>query len=246
MQIDKLFTAIWHNTTTWPGTPLTGLSATITIREKPSNTIVVNNQSMTEVGLGEYDYTFITMDWTKAYSYQMNPNTTNAYIVSWYVDPRMSNLDKSITDIWVWIAWWRINDEFNKKDRKLIQETHEKVLQLENTNIEEIWIKLNEIDSHIKLANNDVISTIKQTNSDISKESISTRKLIRQKTEKLDKNISKLSDRQDLTDKMIEDEADEIEIELNQIYNKECDMIENEIIKQHEKEADDIESELNQ
>ena len=73
-----------------------------------------------------------------------------------------------------------------------------------------------------------------------------TRNLVRQKTEKIDKNVSKLSDRQDLTDKAIEDQAEEIESELERIYEQESDMIENEINAQFEKEAQDIETELNQ
>ena len=155
MQIDKLFTAIWHDTTTWPWTPLTGLSATITIREKPSNTIVVNNQAMTEVGLWEYDYTFTTMDWTKAYSYQMNPNVSNAYITSWFVDPRIANLDKNLSQInW---GWYSSKNDFNAQDRKYIKDTYEKVSNLKNIDYSD---KFNEIDSQNKIANELIIDTI--------------------------------------------------------------------------------------
>lgn len=54
---------------------------------------------MTEIGLGEYDYTFATMDATKPYSYVMNPNTTLAYVTTGFVDPRISNLDKNLSQI---------------------------------------------------------------------------------------------------------------------------------------------------
>ena len=57
-------------------------------------------------------------------------------------------------------------------------------------------------------------------------------------TKKLDENVSKLADRQDKTDKMIENEADEIESEIEKILNEEADMIESEI---YNKEADEIE-----
>jgi hypothetical protein len=67
---------------------------------------------------------------------------------------------------------------------------------------------------------------------------------VRQKTKKLDENTQKLADRQDLTDKLIEDQAEEIEEELELIYEQEVDMIEKEINTQFEKEADDIESNL--
>ena len=54
---------------------------------------------MTEIGLGEYDYTFATMDATKPYSYVMNPNTTTAYVVTGFIDPRIANLDKNLSQI---------------------------------------------------------------------------------------------------------------------------------------------------
>lgn len=68
-----------------------------------------------------------------------------------------------------------------------------------------------------------------------------TRNLVRQKTKKIDENVSKLADRQDLTDKMIEDEANEIEDQIEQILNEEADMIENEI---YNMEADEIEKDI--
>jgi len=111
--------------------------------------------------------------------------------------------------------------------------------------------------SHIELANTNVIDTIKeienyickdikQTNTELKKDNVSTRQLVRQKTEKLDKNISKLADRQDLTDKMIEDEADELEEEIDKLYEKEADDLEKEIESKFNEEFDKIESEINQ
>ena len=69
-----------------------------------------------------------------------------------------------------------------------------------------------------------------------------TRELVRQKTKKLDENVSKLADRQDLTDKTIEDEASEIEASLEKIINDEADSIEKEKESQIEKEIQEIES----
>lgn len=54
---------------------------------------------MTEIGLGEYDYTFATMDATKPYSYVMNPNTTTAYVTTGFIDPRTAYMDKNLSDI---------------------------------------------------------------------------------------------------------------------------------------------------
>lgn len=151
-QIDKLFTAIWHNTTTWPGTPLTGLSATITIRDKITNTIVVNNEAMTEVGLGEYDYTFTTMDGTKPYSYVMNPNTTSAYVVSGFVDPRSSYLDKPLSSI-IWS--FNINKssqyDFGMEDRLNLKAIKEAITTPAD---------LSEIKSHIDVAKDDILNKI--------------------------------------------------------------------------------------
>jgi len=102
MQIDNKFTAIWYDTSTWPWTPLTGLSATITIRRKDTNVIVVDEEAMTEVWLWEYDYDYEDMDANLAYSYVMNPNTTSALVQTWFVDPRMAYLDRTISEIAVW------------------------------------------------------------------------------------------------------------------------------------------------
>lgn len=129
------------------------------------------------------------------------------------------------------------------------------MITLTNTDISGIENTLNEIDSHNSLATERIIDTIKQESIEVSSDiirkskdleasNVKTRNLVRQKTEKIDKNVSKLSDRQDKADEMIEREADEIEEELEQIFEKEADMIENEIIAQFEKEADEIESNL--
>ena len=96
-QLDKIFTAFWMNTATAPWTPLTGLSATITIRDTNGN-VAVNAQPMTEVGGGWYKYEFTAMDVTKDYLVTYNPWAT-AYIESGVTDKRMANLDSAITDI---------------------------------------------------------------------------------------------------------------------------------------------------
>lgn len=246
MQIDKLFTAIWHNTTTWPWTPLTGLSATITIRDKSTNTIVVNNEAMTEIGLGEYDYTFTAMDWAKAYSYVMSPNVSSAYIVSGFVDPRMANLDKNLSQINGW--WYRSWSDFNAQDRKYIKDTHDKVQTLVNTDISWIENILNEIDSQNEIANQNIIDTIKEIEKDIckdiNKESIATRQLVRQKAKKQEEYIQKQLDSEAKTQEMIENEADEIEEQIEKNLELEIEQIEKQINSQIDKEIEEIESNL--
>lgn len=142
-------------------------------------------------------------------------------------------------------------------DKKYLRETHEKVSKLENTDLTKVQEQLNEISSQNDIAKEDIIDTIKEieieicsdvvrTKTEIKKDNVSTRQLIRQKAEKIDKNVSKLADRQDLTDKMIEDEADELEDQIEELYEKEADDLEIEIDDQFNKEFDKIESEINQ
>ena len=109
--------------------------------------------------------------------------------------------------------------------------------------------KLNEIDSHISLARNYIIDTIEEVETEVcsdiirktdelKKDNVTTRNLVRQKTNKLDENVSKLADRQELTDKMIESEADELEEEIDKLYKKEADDLEKEIESKFNEEFD--------
>jgi hypothetical protein len=49
------------------GTPATGLTPTVTVRDVSDGSVVVNAQAMTEVGGGDYKYTFAGYDSTKDY-----------------------------------------------------------------------------------------------------------------------------------------------------------------------------------
>lgn len=151
----------------------------------------------------------------------------------------------------MWISWWGwyVRTWLDAIDKKYLKETHEKVITLTNTDISGIENTLNEIDSHNSLATERIIDTIKQESIEVSSDiirkskdleasNVKTRNLVRQKTEKIDKNVSKLSDR------MLDDQADYIEDELISIYSKEADSIENNILEQYTKEALDIEDEL--
>ena len=153
---------------------------------------------------------------------------------------------------WVSINYGAINSHTTKK----VEELKEQIAKIPKTDLTWIEKQLNEIDSHNSLATEQIIDTIKEESNEVSSDiirktreleesNVKTRNLVRQKTEKIDKNVSKLSDRQDLTDKLIEDQAEEIESELEQIYEQEADMLENEINTQFEKEAQEIENELN-
>lgn len=113
--------------------------------------------------------------------------------------------------------------------------------------------KLNEIVSQNKIAKEDIIDTIKEAETEvcsdiirktkeIKEDNITTRNLVRQKTKKIDENVSKLADRQDKTDRMIESEADEIEKLIEQNIDFEADEIEKQIQEQIDKEIEEIES----
>ena len=129
-------------------------------------------------------------------------------------------------------------------------------MTLENAIIPDYSEKLNEIVSQNKLAEENIIDTIKEAETEIcsdiirkikeiKEDNITTRNLVRQKTKKLDENTQKLADRQDLTDKMIESEADELEEQIEQLYEMEADKLEQEIDDMLNKEFDEIENEIN-
>lgn len=108
-QQDKLFTAFFLDSTTAPWTPITGLSATISIREVEVWTEVISNASMIELWGWHYKYTFAEMNATKDYVYSINPNSLLAYMESGVTDKRMNNIDLAISDIRVGWWWWNIN-----------------------------------------------------------------------------------------------------------------------------------------
>lgn len=145
----------------------------------------------------------------------------------------------------------------NSHTTSKVNELKEEIAKIPKTDLSGIENTLNDIDSHIELAKGEVIDTINEieneicsdvvrTKTEIKKDNVTTRQLIRQKAEKIDKNVSKLADRQDLTDKMIEDEADELEDQIEELYEKEADDLEKEIDDQFNEEFDQIESEINQ
>lgn len=152
MQIDNRFIAFWMDTTTAPWTPLTGLSATITIREATAPyTVVVDNEPMTEMWWGHYIYVFTAMSITKEYSYACNPNAT-AFIESGVTQ---NTLYKWIEDNRSgWGAWTTINmSGITWTITNLKNDIAKQISELPQ-------VDLNEIKSHIDLAKTDIIDTI--------------------------------------------------------------------------------------
>lgn len=157
-------------------------------------------------------------------------------------------------------GWWWASINYsaiNSHTTSKVNELKEEIAKIPKTDLSGIENTLNEISSQNDIAKEDIIDTIKEIENeicsdiirkskDIETSNVKTRQLIRQKAEKIDKNISKLSDRQDLTDKMIEDEADELEDQIEALYEKEADDLEKEIDDKLNEEFDQIESETNQ
>lgn len=254
MIIDNYIAEQFIDPATAPWTPLTAITANISIWSivKWVKTKVVDDASCTNDWEWYYSYIFTAMQPSTFYIYEIVPSAT-AYRVSGWIDYRLQNLSMDISDI-RWggggfsINYGAINSHTTNKINEIKKELTTIPQMIED------WF--NETKSHIDIVKSDILDTIKESENEvcsdivrskkeIKEDNIATRQLLRQKTKKLDENVSKLADRQDLTDKLIEDQAEEIEEELERLYEQEVDMIENEIKTQHEKEADEIETELN-
>ena len=215
---------------------------------------------MTEVGttkVYKYDFTEVAnTDYVYVSSctwYDSMSGVVYMDITQWLTIEEHTHLMQLVNSTWGGgISSQAIQTSISNAKKEII----EKIEEIKPTDLTWIETKLNENYSHITLATDDILNTIKESETEIcsdiirskkeiKEDNVSTRQLVRQKTEKLDKNISKMVDRQDQTDKMIEDEADEIEEELEQIYMKEAENIEKEMEDQYKKEAQDIEDEIN-
>jgi len=135
------------------------------------------------------------------------------------------------------IAWAIHNEDEAHIDKKIEEIPTTDLSPIESS----IWIAKDNIIDTIKSTENEVCNDIKTVNKELQEDNVSTRQLLRQKTKKLDENVSKLADRQRMVDEAIEHESEEIESEIERILQEEVDMIENE---QFNQEAQEIESEL--
>lgn len=247
------------DTSTAPWTPLTGLSATITIQEvEAPYTVVVNDEPMTEMWGGNYIYIFTAMSLSKEYTYTMNPwatafiesGVTNNTLYQWIQENR-----------WWWgggfsINYQAINSHTTSKVNELKEELDKKIKEIPQVSLQNVEDTLNEIVSQNDIANAKIIdridsseteicSDIVRKTKEIKEDNVKTRNLVRKKSEKVVKYAEKQLDRQEKTDKMIEDEANEIEKDLEKIFTQEADMIEKDLEDQYKMEADDIEKEIN-
>jgi len=149
-QQNNKFTAFWMDTTTAPWTPLTGLSATINIRDVSGN-LVVNNQPMTELWGGHYIYTFTGYNPAVDYVYDCNPWAT-AYIESWVTN----NIEQLISEIRVWGGW-----SFNISGiQTTIRNSRDSLITEMDKRQSEIIKQFNETNSHIDVAKDDILNKI--------------------------------------------------------------------------------------
>lgn len=258
MIIDNYIAEQFIDPTTAPWTPLTGITATITIWSVVNwvKTKIIDDASCTNDWEGYYSYLFTDMQPSTFYMYEIVPSAT-AYRVSGWIDYRMEKIDANISDMRVWWGWGgnysqAIQSSINNAKREII----EKIEEIPQVSLEKTEEKLSEIASQNDIYKNEIIDTIKSSENEVcsdivrkSKElkedNVTTRNLVRQKSEKVVKYAEKQLDRQEKTDKMIEDEANEIEKDLEKIFTQEADMIEKDLEDQYKMEADDIEKEIN-
>ena len=153
-QLNDKFTAFWMNTTTAPWTPLTGLSATINIRDT-SGTLLVNNQVMTELWWGWYIYSFTAYNAAVDYLYDCNPGAT-AYRESGVT----TNIQQLISEVrgsggGMFSSQTIISSIWNS-EKRIIKKIEDEG-GLTRTDID---TKNNETNSHIEVAKGKIITTI--------------------------------------------------------------------------------------
>lgn len=125
MLTDNRFLAYFLDTTTAPWTPLTGLSATMTIIELGNNTVVVNDRPMKEVWQGFYEYVYNNYQPNLDYAWSANPNSSSAFIISGWTE----------LPVWArfrWGGWWESNEYLKTFEKSLTKK------------LTQLWEKLNE------------------------------------------------------------------------------------------------------
>jgi len=221
---------------------------------------VKNRDSWVEVSTWE----MIEVWTTKVYTYDFTEVVNTDYVytatTTWY-----NSMSGVIYRDWGWLTSEQATQLFNASNRpasivssnktlfkdleRKVEETKDSIInkidkipEPREIDLSLIWIAKEQIINTIKASENEITSDIVRKTNELKEDNVSTRQLVRQKTKKIDENVSKLADRQDKTDKMIESEAEEIESEIEKILEQEADMIEKDMEDQFNKEADEIES----
>lgn len=131
----------------------------------------------------------------------------------------------------IWRSMWG-GSGFSEIFKSNLASTRNEIIRKIEDSTTEIESKIDENESHHKVANDKIITTIediekginteiKSVNKEISTENVATRQLIRQKAKKQEEFIQKQLDSEAKTKKMIEDEAEEIEHALDKVDEEE-------------------------
>lgn len=226
--------------------PDTWLTISISVKNRDT-WVLYTSGTMTETNTRSYKFDF-TEEVNTDYDYLA---TVAGYDdLPWTIFRDGGWLTTLENDKLMWIYWGggitsQVVQSIVEKAKKEIIEKVEEIPQTDLTEVNDkldiLSIAKTDILNTIKSSEKEICNDIKTTNKELKEDNVTTRQLVRQKTKKLDENVSKLSDRQEMTDKTIEDQAEELEEEIERILEEEADFIEN---QQFNQEAQEIESEI--
>lgn len=145
----------------------------------------------------------------------------------------------------IWRSMWG-GYGFSEIFKSNLANTRNEIINKIEENKQVIESKIDEIESHNNVANDKIITTIediekeitteiKSVNKEISTDNIATRQLIRQKAKKQEEFIQKQLDSEAKTQKMIDDEFEEIENALEQVDDEEITKAIQQADSEHEK-----------
>lgn len=158
MIIDNYIAEQFIDPTTAPWTPLTGITATITIWSVVNwvKTKIIDDASCTNDWEGYYSYLFTDMQPSTFYMYEIVPSAT-AYRVSGWIDYRMENLSVDVATIRWGGGGFSINygtiqnSIYNARD-KIVEEMEKKKVETLDA--------ISETNSHIEVAKDETIGKI--------------------------------------------------------------------------------------
>lgn len=240
MIIDNYIAEQFIDPATAPWTPLTAITATISIWSviKWVKTKVVDDASCTNDWEGYYSYLFTAMQPSTFYIYEIVPSAT-AYRVSGWIDYRLQNLSMDISDI-RWggggfsINYGAINSHTTNKMNEIKKELTTIPKMIED------WFS--ETNSHIDIAKNDIKDTINSIEipeipeTDVS-EITQGIWILKQRFTKLSEFLKKESDiEKEEIRKQLEAKIDEIENAYEDMQNAHSEEIELKTSEVSEKE----------
>lgn len=162
MIIDNYIAEQFIDPTTAPWTPLTGITATISIWSVVNwvKTKVIDDASCTNDWEGYYSYLFTDMQPSTFYMYEIVPSAT-AYRVSGWIDYRMEKIDANISDMRVGWGWGGNYSQAIQTALSNAKTALEKKIEEEHNKTRQIVIDWDsETNSHIELAKDKTIGKI--------------------------------------------------------------------------------------